>query len=51
MADKIITVGLTPREKRQIRAEAGRRDKSMSELGREVLIEWLEEQSVEQGEN
>ena len=48
MPDEVITVGLTPEEKRQIRAEAGRQDKSMSELGRDVLTEWLAENADEQ---
>lgn len=43
MADELISVSLTPEEKRSIRKEAGSRDMSMSEFGRHVLTEWLEE--------
>jgi hypothetical protein len=48
MADEAqVHVSLTEEEKRQIRTEAGKRDLSMSELGRDVLTDWLNERSEE----
>jgi len=47
MPDEVITVGLTKDEKRRIRAEAGRRDKSMSEFGRDVITDWLDDKAGE----
>lgn len=43
MPDELVSISLTPEEKRRIRREAGSRDLSMSELGREVLTGWLDE--------
>lgn len=48
MPDKSVHVSLTSEEKRRIRAAAGQRDLSMSEFGRDVLVEWLEENVEEQ---
>jgi len=43
MPDEAVHVSLTPQEKRQFRAAAGERDLSMSEFGRKVLTDWLDE--------
>lgn len=43
MRDETVHVSVSEEEKRRIRAMAGERDLSMSEFGREVLTEWLEE--------
>jgi hypothetical protein len=47
MPDEVITVGLTKDEKRRIRAAAGRRDMSMSEFGRDVITDWLDDNAGE----
>lgn len=51
MPDESVHVSLTKEEKREIRAEAGKRDLSMSEFGREVLTDWLDEHAAEQPAN
>jgi plasmid stability protein len=38
-----LGVGLTEEEKKKIRLEAARRDMSMSELARQILLEKLDE--------
>lgn len=43
MRDETVHVSVSEEEKRKIRAMAGERDLSMSEFGRRVLTEWLEE--------
>jgi len=45
MSDKTekLGVGLTKEEKKQFRIEAAKRDMSMSELAREILLSRLEE--------
>ena len=43
MGNELISVSLSPEEKRQIRREAGARDMSMSEFGNDVLTSWLED--------
>jgi hypothetical protein len=48
MADEKIGVRLTEDEKRRFRMEAARRDTSMSELGQELLSDWLDENAEEQ---
>lgn len=48
MTDERIAVKLTEREKRRFRMEAARRDLSMSELGADLLTEWLDEHAEEQ---
>lgn len=48
MHDETIKVAVTPAEKRRFRIEAARRDISMSQLGREMLSEWLDENASEQ---
>lgn len=51
MSDELISVSLTPEQKRRIRQEAGARDMSMSEFGQKILSEWLEEHVGEPIEN
>jgi hypothetical protein len=43
MPDSEVSVSLTEHEKRQIRLEAARRDTSMSQLGRGILRDWLDD--------
>lgn len=45
--DDRIAVLLDRETKRQIRIEAAKRDTNMSDLSREVLEEWIEEQDIE----
>lgn len=47
MSDKRINIAMTEDEKRRFRMEAARRETSMSELGRKLLSEWLEENAAE----
>ena len=42
-----VAVNLNPETKRKIRIEAAKRDMSMSDLSREVLRDWVEEQEDE----
>jgi len=49
MPDEAVHVSLTEEEKRAIRTEAGKRDVSMSELGRDVLTSWLNEEEESSG--
>jgi len=51
MHDEAVHVSLTSEEKRQLRSIAGERDQSMSEFGREILTEWLDEHVEESLEN
>jgi len=48
MAGERVAVSLTEDEKRAFRTEAARRDISMSELGQELLRDWLDEHAEEQ---
>lgn len=47
MAAETIHLSVSKEEKRRIRAEAGKRDQSMSEFGRRVLVDWLDETVAE----
>lgn len=47
MADEAVHISLTEEEKRRFRMEAGRQDLSMSEFGRQVLTEWIDENVAE----
>jgi plasmid stability protein len=46
-----LGVGLTEDEKKRFRVEAAKRDMSMSELAREILLEGLEEMDDEGNPN
>ena len=46
MGDEAIHVSLSKDEKQEIRVEAARRDMSMSEFGREILSDWLDENTA-----
>lgn len=46
MPDETIHVSVSEEEKKRIRAEAGERDMSMSEFGRNALLGWLEQENA-----
>lgn len=50
MPDESVHISMTKEEKRRIRSEAGKRDLSMSEFGRGLLTEWLDEQTEDSAE-
>jgi hypothetical protein len=53
MTDKTekLGVGLTKQEKKQIRIEAAKREMSMSELARQIILDELEELEAEGNPN
>lgn len=46
MTDEAIHISLTDDEKSRIRAAAGQRDQSMSEFGRDILTDWLDDETA-----
>ena len=51
MAGERVAVSLTEEEKTRFRTEAARRDLSMSELGQELLRDWLDEHAQNREES